>query len=398
MRSFTRRSLIAQGAVVHFRIALVLISVIPALVTLYLAGATSVSLDRIPYAGLLLALTYGVSPALGYVILSRYPRMAVRLRAYLQDMLHGELPERIALVKSEDDLSAIENSMNLILRKLKGDVATVSSANALLQEELVRVDKLRAIGTLAGGIAHEINTPLQIIRSHTEFTSAVLCQVLELVDQSPPGGAAGPADRRWRWAQNTLIDVTSAAQETEAAVERVAGIVTAMQSFASHGKSGTAVRMDLNATIMQALTITHNEWKHVVNVETDLAPDIPLVECYASDIKQGLTDLILNATRAVAERGDRSHKGVIQISTQLTGAAVTLQVRDTGVGIPQAIQNRIFDPFFTTREVGQGQGQALARLHSSIVNRHGGRIFFDSQNNQGTTFTIVLPLQRSTSP
>ena len=143
--------------------------------------------------------------------------------------------------------------------------------------------------------------------------------------------------------------------------------------------------------------VARNEWKYVAEVETDLDAGLPLVSCLPDEFNQVLLNLIINAAHAIGEvvGSDGCRKGVITLSTHLTGDGVEIRVQDTGTGIPEKIKARIFDPFFTTKQVGKGTGQGLAIAHSVIVDKHGGTISFETEVDRGTTFIIRLPLEDS---
>ena len=108
-----------------------------------------------------------------------------------------------------------------------------------------------------------------------------------------------------------------------------------------------------------------------------------------------MLNLIVNAAHAIADVvKDSGRKGAIHVSTRHTATWAEIRVRDNGTGIPEAIQSKVFDPFFTTKEVGKGTGQGLSIAHSVIVQKHRGRLTFDTECGAGTTFLIQLPLEK----
>ena len=165
-----------------------------------------------------------------------------------------------------------------------------------------------------------------------------------------------------------------------------------MKEF-SHPGSDETQPTDINQAILTTLTVSRNEWKYVAEVETVLQRDLQLVPCHLGELNQVLLNLLINAAHALAEVvGDGSQKkGRITIRTTQDPQFTTITVQDTGAGIPQEIQSRIFDPFFTTKGVGRGTGQGLTLAYNSIVKKHGGKIWFESEVGKGTTFFIQLP-------
>jgi signal transduction histidine kinase len=129
-------------------------------------------------------------------------------------------------------------------------------------------------------------------------------------------------------------------------------------------------------------------------MRTDFDRGLPPVSCHAAEIGQVILNMVINAAHAIEDgvKQGRAEKGVITIVTRRREGWAEIQISDTGSGIPEEIRHRIFDPFFTTKEVGRGTGQGLAICYPVVVEKHGGRISFESEVGRGTTFTIGLPL------
>ncbi len=276
---------------------------------------------------------------------------------------------------------------------------------ANLEIQLRQAQKLEAIGQLAAGIAHEINTPIQFIGDNTSFLKDTFQDLLSYVqsqsalfdtrNEITPALVDSLREKFHALDPNYLIDeVPKAIEQTRDGVARVARIVGAMKDF-SHPGMESKVHVDLNHAIESTLIISHNEWKYIADVETDYDPSLPNVPCFPGELNQVILNLVVNAAHAIQEakeRGNPELKGRIQISTCLQGDKVTIRIKDNGTGIPESIQQRIFDPFFTTKPIGKGTGQGLAIAHSVIVDKHRGRISLESELGKGTTFIIDLPI------
>jgi signal transduction histidine kinase len=130
-------------------------------------------------------------------------------------------------------------------------------------------------------------------------------------------------------------------------------------------------------------------------VVTRFDENLPGVGCLVGEFNQAVLNLIINASHAISDvtGGEEKQKGIITISTRRDGEWVEIAVADTGTGIPIEIQPRMFEPFFTTKEVGKGTGQGLALVHAVIVNRHQGKVWFESEVGRGTTFFMKLPIK-----
>ncbi len=242
--------------------------------------------------------------------------------------------------------------------------------------------KLDAIGALAAGVAHEINTPLQFVSHNLDFLAshcATVSEGLTACNGVPPDADA------------LLLhdEVAGAIAESIDGLERVTQIVRALKEFSHQGRGGRE-RIDINQMIENAITLTRNEWKFVAAFERDLAPGLPPVAAAGYECGQLLVNLIVNAAHAVLAASAAGRKGVISARTRLVNGQIEIRVSDTGTGIPPEIRDRIFEPFFTTKSVGKGTGQGLATARA-IVERHGGSIDFETEMGCGTTFVVRFP-------
>lgn len=271
----------------------------------------------------------------------------------------------------------------------------------MMQAQLQRAQKLEAIGQLAAGIAHEINTPMQFIGDNTRFVQQAWSTLNELISLFCSLQEATFKQLGWRDRLNgyDVDDLKELQNEVPAAIEqsldgvrRVSKIVHAMKEF-SHPGCEEKQPTDINHAIETTLTVARNEWKYVADLETELAPDVGLVSCHRGEFNQVILNLLVNAAQAIAMVvGDGSKsRGKITIRTMRDQNEVEISIHDTGCGIPLAVRPHIFEPFFTTKDVGQGTGQGLALAHAAIVKKHGGKIWFESEVGKGTTFFIRLP-------
>lgn len=271
-----------------------------------------------------------------------------------------------------------------------------------LEENLRQAQKLEAMGTLAGGVAHEINTPVQFVGNNLNFILESLpdlegfvtaCITLATTENELQGDELSELEKLHE--ENDigylLDEIPVALKQSQDGIEQIAKIVRSMKQFA-HPGSEEMIESDLNDVLQNTVTVSRNEWKYVADIVFELDENLPEVPCHRSELSQVFLNLIVNAAQAIESTREGQKKGVIIIKTAVMDTAVRITIQDNGGGIPEHVQPRIFDPFFTTKAVGQGSGQGLAIAYTIIKDKHGGDITFDSEPGKGTTFSVILPV------
>lgn len=274
-------------------------------------------------------------------------------------------------------------------------LGTDLTEHKMLEQQLQGAQKLEAVGQLAAGVAHEINTPMQYIGDNLDYLSKSFEQLLTVVRHIRKNAGSQEAavtelpipERRF---ESLCEQIPEAIQDAAEGVAHVSRIVRAMKEF-SHPGMEEKVPVDINEALQNTITVAANEWKYVASVTTDFSESLPMVEAFGGELNQVFLNLVVNAAHAIGEHCEEL--GRIHVTTQAHCEHVEIRISDTGGGIPESIQQRVFDPFFTTKEVGKGTGQGLAIAHSVVVQKHDGAIRFDSRPGEGTTFTIELPIR-----
>ncbi len=277
-----------------------------------------------------------------------------------------------------------------------------------LERELNQTHKMEAVGQLAGGIAHEINTPIQYVGDNLRFINEAYEDTQKLLQSYAELHAAAKqseslkeiceqVDEALEEADLEYIDeeVPKALEQSIAGTEQVARIVQAMKEFAHPGSKSMAME-DINRIVNNAVAVSKNEWKYAADTSLKLDPGLPQVECLGGEISQVILNLVVNAAHAIksAEYGE---KGLITVSTRTDGDMVEIRVADNGTGIPEDIRDSVFNPFFTTKDVGKGTGQGLAIAQDIVAVKHKGELFFETEMGVGTSFVIRLPLKQQES-
>jgi PAS domain S-box-containing protein len=230
-----------------------------------------------------------------------------------------------------------------------------------LQEQLIQSEKLAGIGTLASGVAHEINNPLSGIIGMAEIA-------LEEED---------PSENK-----NHLTDILNCAH-------RISEIVKGLRSYSRLAKNGERSLMDINEVLEESLKMVHLVLKNTSAEVIKTLQPIEKIEANPGEIQQVFTNLITNAFQAINGEG-----GKLILSTRSLKDSVEVKVGDTGMGIPAKYLNKIFDPFFTTKNPGEGTGLGLNIVYR-IVTKYEGTIDVKSKEGVGTTFTIKFPIRRN---
>jgi PAS domain S-box-containing protein len=237
-----------------------------------------------------------------------------------------------------------------------------------VEQRMMLADRMASVGTLAAGVAHEINNPLAYLVANLD---TVVERIAEL--------RGGPAS-------TTLQEVLELVTEAREGAERVRKVIRGMQTF-SHARS-ELVPVSVREALDLAVDMTINEIRHRALVAREYA-NVRAVEAESAKLVQVFINVILNAAQALPE----GHASDNQLTLRLfEGAAgrVVVEISDTGHGIPSAIVGRVFEPFFTTRKVGAGAGLGLSISHA-IVSSFAGEIGVESHEGSGTTVRISLP-------
>ncbi len=246
---------------------------------------------------------------------------------------------------------------------------------AKVQQEAMLTARFVAVGQLAAGIAHEINTPIQCINCNLEF-------IRDIAQDMSHDSACS------QWHEE-LKEASDAVKDSMEGIKRISNIVVSMKEF-SHPGVSSLIEADIHRALDNSLTVTRNQWKDVATIERHFDPDLPKPLCDISKINQVFLNLIVNASQAIKESG--KIPGKISLTTTHDVTFVEIRIADTGVGISQKIRDRIFDPFFTTKPVGSGTGQGLAICHDIIALKHGGTIEVSSDEGKGAEFIIRIPI------
>ena len=289
-----------------------------------------------------------------------------------------------------DEIQHQKNALNQTLQELRNT-----------QAQLIQSEKLASLGELTAGIAHEIQNPLNFVNNFSEL-SAELVEELEEEGQKPTRDLTLEAE--------LLANLKDNLHRITHHGNRASSIVKGMLE---HSRTATGQRQptDLNVLADEYLRLAYHGLRAKgknrdgryagagpFNCElvTDFAPNLGNIEAVPQEIGRVLLNLFNNAFYAVAQRQKQqseNYQPTVSVSTRRENGQVEIQIRDNGMGIPDAVKAKIFQPFFTTKPTGEGTGLGLSLAYDIVTKGHGGTIEVEGVEGQGTTFTVKLKNQ-----
>lgn len=264
--------------------------------------------------------------------------------------------------------------------------ASMRAERRKIQEQLLISERMASMGTLAAGVAHEINNPLSVVVGNLHVVRQDLEVLFADADEVLPGApAAGPWEHR-----NATSELRESLRDAEEAAERVRAIVRDLSVF-SRPEEDVRGPVDVRKILESSLRMARNELRPRARVALELEA-VPNVDGNEGRLGQVFLNLLVNAAHAIPE--GRAEQNAITVRTALEDGMVVVEVGDTGTGIAPEVLPRIFDAFFTTKPIGIGTGLGLAICHR-ILTALNGRIEVKSQLGVGTTFRVLLPQARA---
>lgn len=262
--------------------------------------------------------------------------------------------------------------------------AQLKRAEELLKEkekQMVQTEKLASLGMLVVGVAHEINNPIGYVSSNMETLNDYVNLLKKVFETHKELVASLPTEDGLDY---VLEDIDHIFSDTLTGFQKIQEIVQNLKDFARVDQS-QKTEADINAGIDFVLKMIKGKLTKNCLIRKDFS-QLPSIKCYPGKLNQVFMNLLINAAQAIPE------VGTITIKTEALDAYISIQIADTGMGIPQENLSKLFDPFFTTKPVDQGTGMGLS-ISYGIIQEHGGSLEVDSKVGKGTTFTIRLPIE-----
>ncbi|NEN89516.1 MAG: hypothetical protein F6K48_11660, partial [Okeania sp. SIO3H1] len=306
---------------------------------------------------------------------------------------------KYALQKSEAGEREQADQLEQTLKKLQ-----------LTQTQLIQSEKMSSLGQLVAGIAHEINNPINFIYANIKYADNYANELMYLIKLYQKSCNPSPEieeESEKIDLEFILEDLPQLLKSMEVGTERIYEIVKSLRNF-SRLDEAEMKPVNIHEGIDSTLLILNNRLAPKVGKQINVIQeygDLPKIYCYVSQLNQVFMNILVNGIDALEEaiakdkfsESNEQQIPTIKIQTKVVDKnLVTITISDNGMGIKEQVRNKIFDPFFTTKPVGQGTGIGLAISYQIIVDKHGGRIFCNSQEGKGTEFIIEIPIQNNT--
>ncbi|MEM7555422.1 MAG: PAS domain S-box protein [Cyanobacteria bacterium P01_A01_bin.84] len=333
-------------------------------------------------------------------------------RVIHKNQTHRWYTSNLAAVKDEDGtilyFTAIARDVTerreaeILLKQQKQQLEETLQQLQLTQAQLIQSEKMSSLGQMVAGVAHEINNPVSFIYSNllpTEEYIQDLFELIELYQQHYPHPVKEIEEKIEKVELDFLKeDLTKILDSMEVGTERIREIVLSLRNFSRLDESDFK-RVDIHEGIDSTLLILHNTLKGKnKSPEIEVIKDygsLPLVDCHAGELNQVFMNILTNAIDALSD-DYQNNSPQIYISTTINANNwVQIAIADNGMGIPEKIQSKLFDPFFTTKKVGKGTGLGLSISYQIVVDQHGGKLYCQSTQNQGTRFVLEIPVRQN---
>ena len=281
--------------------------------------------------------------------------------------------------------------------KVQERTIALETANYKLKETqamMVHSEKMRSLGELVAGIAHEINNPVNFIHGNIMILQNYADDLFKLIDLYEENNSIFPVDIKTKIeALRKQIDIDFLRGDIKDLIksciegtQRTKNIVLDLKNF-SRMEEMVVSQIDIPKEIDTTLNILNNKYKNRITVVKNYSPEVPKIEAYGGQLNQVFMNILDNAQDAMGE------SGTLTINLNKIDDKVKLEFIDTGAGIPEENLKKVFDPFFTTKPVGKGTGLGMS-ISYRVINDHHGTINVESEMGKGTKFTIILPINQ----
>ena len=266
-----------------------------------------------------------------------------------------------------------------------------------LQEQLKKQEKLASLGMLSAGIAHEIQNPLNFVINFSKMSDKLLNDLTDIVDDNK--------DKLPETDQADLDDIVADLKENLAKIkehgERAISIIRGIL-LVSRGKDDEYIPSDVCRIVKEYVWLSYHamraNYKNFnISIHEQYEEGMPMMMVVPQDLSRAVLNVMNNACYAVWKKSQTALEGYtpeVSVKVNMAGENFIISIADNGEGMSDEVKQRLFENFFTTKPIGQGTGLGMSITRDIIENKHGGKVTFDSQLGEGTTFTFTIPVKK----
>ena len=266
-----------------------------------------------------------------------------------------------------------------------------------LQQQLKEQQKLAALGMLSAGIAHEIQNPLNFVINFSKMSDKLLKDLTEIVEDNEEHIAEEDREEIDDIVADLKENMQKIVEHGERAISIIQGIL-----LVSRGKENEFIPSDVCHLVKEYVWLSYHAMRanhkgFNVSIHETYQEGIPRIMVIPQDLSRAVLNLMNNACYAVWEKAQTAPEGytpAIEVSVTMQDNQVVITLADNGQGMTDEVKQRLYDNFFTTKPIGQGTGLGMPITRDIVENKHGGRLSFESQAGEGTSFTIQIPVKR----
>ena len=267
-----------------------------------------------------------------------------------------------------------------------------------LQQQLKQQEKLASLGMLSAGIAHEIQNPLNFVINFSKMSDKLLRDLMEIVEDNKDKLPEEDCEEVEDIVADLKENMAKIVEHGERAISIIQGIL-----MVSRGKENEFIPSDIPHIVKEYVWLSYhamraNNKNFNISIHEEYQEGMPLIMVIPQDLSRAILNLMNNACYTVWKKSQRlgdDYKPVITVKVSMSNDTLLIDVEDNGEGMTEEVKQHLYDNFFTTKPAGQGTGLGMAIIKDLIENKHGGTLSFDTQEGQGTTFHITIPIKKS---